>query len=374
MASRRVVLAGLGLAGFVAAGAGWWRVDRSPDSARRPWQIAGPPSADVRIDAFCHAILAPNPHNRQPWTIKLVGADTALIGCDLDRRLPATDPFDRQITIGFGTFIEIASIAAAERGFDLDVIPFPDGESHPRLDGRAVARLTFRRARMQTRDPLFAAIRARRTNRLIYAARPPTAAQLAAVVRESVSVSTDTVVIDRLRPLVIGAITAEMKTPPAWMETVDLMRIGARDIDATPDGLILEGPMIETMSAAGLVSAETLADPSSIAFKTGLDEVGATFGSLPSIVWIATPGNTRADQIDAGRRYARAALRATTLGLVMHPMSQALQEYAAMVPFLAPVRQVLGVQGDERLQMLARLGTADAVAPSPRWPLETHLI
>ncbi len=32
---------------------------------------------------------------------------------ELLRRLPQTDPYDRQITIGFGAFLELAAIAAA---------------------------------------------------------------------------------------------------------------------------------------------------------------------------------------------------------------------------------------------------------------------
>ncbi|MFN8982898.1 MAG: twin-arginine translocation pathway signal protein, partial [Alphaproteobacteria bacterium] len=58
--------------------------------------------ADPRIRAAGHAIRAPNPHNLQPWLVQLAGADRVLLRCDLERRLPATDPFDRQIVIGLG--------------------------------------------------------------------------------------------------------------------------------------------------------------------------------------------------------------------------------------------------------------------------------
>jgi hypothetical protein len=62
------------------------------------------------------------------------------------------------------------------------------------------------------------------------------------------------------------------------------------------------------------------------------------------------------------------------MGLAMHPMSQSLQEYLAMAPHFSAVRDLLGVSGDQRVQMLARVGVADMVPPAPRWPVETHVL
>ena len=115
--SRRNFLIAAGGAGLALVGAGGIFVaTRRPSRGLRAWAEVGMTTRDVRLDAFRHAILAPNPHNRQPWQIRLVGTDTAIITCDLERRLPHTDPFDRQIVIGFGCFLELARIAAAERG------------------------------------------------------------------------------------------------------------------------------------------------------------------------------------------------------------------------------------------------------------------
>jgi hypothetical protein len=51
-------------------------------------------------------VLGPNPHSRQAWLIRLEGAGSVALFCDLERRLPETDPFDRQIVIGLGAFVE----------------------------------------------------------------------------------------------------------------------------------------------------------------------------------------------------------------------------------------------------------------------------
>ncbi len=98
-----------------AAGAGGFAVTRTPTEALAPWGEAGSADyTDVRVRALSYAILAPNPHNRQPWMVDLATSGEATLYCDLDRLLPDTDPFSRQITIGLGCFLEILRMAAAE--------------------------------------------------------------------------------------------------------------------------------------------------------------------------------------------------------------------------------------------------------------------
>lgn len=331
------------------------------------------PVADVRLDAFRHAILAPNPHNRQPWLIRLEGADTALITCDPDKRLPETDPFDRQILMGFGTFIELAAIAASHRGYRIDVETFPQGEPQPRLDTRPIARLRFVRDAAVAPDPLFGAIGKRHTSREVFTG-PPTAAQIVALAAEGAHVIADEALLAPLRTIAVAAITRELTLPHTWMESVRLLRIGASEIDAHPDGLALSGPLIEATSALGLTTSAALADPNSIAFRTGLDQQQRTCGSIPAAIWIATPDNSRSAQLSAGRAYARVSLCAASLGLSMQPLSQSLQEYPEMAELYAQVNHLLGVAAPQRLQMLARVGVGPAVPPAARYSLEAHLI
>ena len=374
VASRRNFILGAGGTLALVAAAGTWRVTRMPEKAIEPWRLDPEPPADVRLDAFRHAILAPNPHNRQPWLIRLEGRDSALISCDLNKRLPETDPFDRQIVIGFGTFIELARIAAAERGIRMDVSPFPDGEPQPRLDARPVARLTFVADETVRRDPLHAAILKRRTNREIYSQSVPGARLLTALKSDKVNTTSDPSLLGRLRAITVAAISDEMNTHRTMMESVRLMRIGRDEVDTAGDGLALTGPMIEATRLLGLTTRESLADPTSTAFKIGLDGQRKIYDSVPAALWISTPGNTRVDQLDAGRRYARATLRAAALGLAMHPISQSLQEYPEMAEHFEAVRSLLSVSPDHRIQMLTRVGFALPVAPAARLPLQSHLV
>jgi hypothetical protein len=89
-------------------------------------------------------------------------------------------------------------------------------------------------------------------------------------------------------------------------------------------------------------------------------------------IWQITPGNTRADQIAAGRDWVRLNLAATAAGLGMQPLSQALQEYTEMADLYAAAHQALA-PGGGTVQMWARLGYGPTVAPSPRWPVENKI-
>ncbi len=118
MTNRRKFLSILGGGVVLAAtGATLWATSRDPAGARRPWEMAGREAgADPRRRALSYAVLAPNPHNRQPWIADLRVADEITVFSDPDRRLPQTDPFDRQITIGLGCFLELLVQAAAQDG------------------------------------------------------------------------------------------------------------------------------------------------------------------------------------------------------------------------------------------------------------------
>lgn len=374
--NRRQWIVGAGTSALALLGVGvWWRVTRMPQTATRPWDIPNDRPADVRLDAFRHAILAPNPHNRQPWLIKLVGTDTALVSCDLTKRLPHTDPFDRQIVIGFGCFIELTRLAAAQRGVGLELTLFPDGEPQPQLDARPVARLKFISNPRVQRDPLYPAIVKRRSNKEPY----NLAKHVPLALANKIAGGADKAIIDAaaiapIRDTIVEAMLTEQTTRRTYMESVNLMRIGHAEIDANPDGIDLGGPMLEGLKLAGQLDRPQLSDPLSATFKAGLDSLTQSYGSVPAVIWIKTPKNSRADQIEAGRRYIRANLRATQLGVDMHPMSQSLQEYAEVSQSYEKIRELLGAAGEERLQMFARIGFGNPVSPSPRWPLETHLL
>lgn len=377
MSTRRILLAGA--AGALLALHGRSLRASGADPAA-PWAAAPAAShPDWRVRAAFWAVLAPNPHNRQPWILDLQPDGAALLRCDLDRRLPATDPFDRQITIGLGAFAEPFRMAAAAEGRAVRIDPFPQGTPTPRLDARPVARIVPVGGTAAP-DPLFAHALARRSAKAPFdTARPllPEAiAALAAATGPGFGATTEPGLVAALRDLAWRAWVIEAGTPAAHMETVNLMRLGSPAIAAQPDGVPVGGPGLDELIARGVLTREGFGTPGAPGYVAMFDRYRPMLAASPAFVWTAG-ADTRESALAAGAQWLRLNLAATGAGLALHPVSQALQEFPEMAGPFAEAHRLLGA-GASRVQMLGRLGYlpegARAPRPTPRWPAESRIL
>jgi len=122
-----------------------------------------------------------------------------------------------------------------------------------------------------------------------------------------------------------------------------------------------------------MLPREEMLDPGSAVFAQQVPIMKAPFDTAMAFLWLTTPGNTRARQIEAGRDYVRLNLAATGLGIAMHPFSQALQEFEEMRPHFELMRRALEIGDDDTLQMFVRLGYGPAIKAAPRWPFDTRI-
>lgn len=364
--ARRKVLLLVGGGAILAAGVGGVEASRTPSRAMEPWSRAGS-YGEIRRNALSWALLAPNPHNIQPWRAQLIGEDSVDLFLDPARSLPQTDPFSRQIVIGLGCFIELMRMAAAQSGYGVDLKYYPEGEGAQ----APVVRARFRPDAAQP-DALFGAAQDRRTNRLPYDLRPLPSEDTAVLSEYGVVVSAPEAVAT-LRALAKEAWDIELTTPRAWKETVDELRFGARQIDATPDGLAVRGAMINLLATLGLITHEAQLPQGSMGWQTAMDSFNAALAATPAFVLQVSEANTRRDQLDAGARWLRLSLAAAQRGLSLQPVSQALQEYPEMAAPYARIH-ALYAQPGQTVQMLARVGFAPAIPAAPRWPLENKLV
>jgi hypothetical protein len=364
--TRRRTLALIGGGTVLAATAGGtaFAMTRTPTRALAPWAAAGG-HADARLNALSWAILAPNPHNRQPWVAELVGADGIRIFRDPARNLPHTDPYDRQMTIGMGCFLELLAIAATGTGHRAEVALFPEGEA----PGAPVAAVTLTPGAQP--HPFLPHVASRRSCKEPFAARALDAGHAQALATYA-TVITDAARVAALRALTWDAFLVEATTPAAYGESVDLMRFGRAEIEANPDGIDLGGPFLEALMVAGVLTRAAQRDPASSAFRQGLDMYRTMLAATPAYAVLTTQGNTRIDQIEAGRRWLRLNLATTALGVAIHPVSQALQEFPEMAEPHARAHALLAGPG-ETVQMLGRIGYGPTVPQTPRWPLESRL-
>jgi len=352
-----------------------------PEEALQPWR-APDREADTRRFMLAHALLAPNPHNLQPWIADLREPGRIHLTCDGDRLLPETDPFGRQILIGCGAFIELAVIAATQRGISVRVELFPDGapadQELPK--GSRVATLILGEPGSTPTDPLFAQIVRRHTRKTAYASDrmvPEALAQNWAETASRLSLRSGVAAgaaMDPIRRITREAYEIEATTANTWLESARLMRIGPDAIAANPDGIALNSLMVRSLHTVGLF------DPTEVPVKGSktlerVMERWVPFETGSGFFWLASRGNTRPAQVAAGRVYVRSHLLATAAGVDMHPLSQALQEFPEMRGPYEAIHKTLGLTGSgETLQMLSRVGFAlEPRGPSPRRKLDSML-
>jgi hypothetical protein len=343
------------------------------------WRDPGRGETDVRRHALAHAILAPSPLNLQPWLVRLVGDDGLELRIDPLRRLPETDPFDRRSLIAAGAFLELLGMAAAAQYRRLETRLWPQGAPGARLDSRPVAEVRFVIDPSITVDPLFAQALNRRTVRDPFdMTRPVEPAELAVLAdsgsrRVTIVSTAEDWLVSQLRGFLIDAGRIEMRTPGPAREVADALRIGAAEIARRRDGVPVTGWTVEAGRLLGLQTREAYLRPDSFVRAQYDEAASAAAQSAMAFAWLVTPGNSRADQIEAGRAYLRFALLAAQIGVAIQPWSQPLAEYRAMATLRHNLYRRLGVAAPARIQMLVRLGHAELPPAAPRRGLAAHI-
>ena len=372
---------------FAAVGVSSGCSGEMPNDAIVAWKGPGE-EKDLRRWILSYAILAPHSHNLQSWLVDLSTEGEILLRCDPQRLLPQTDPFARQIMMSHGTFLELLDLAARERGLRADITLFPEGAYGPdKIDARPVARIRLVADASVQKDPLFAHILRRHTNRNAYElARPVPAAawqaMASAVQPHPVQfgfVGPDSPggaeALQRQRDIAREAWRIELVTPRTMLESYHWLRIGDREIVQHRDGIAITSPMLVALDRMGLFDRTQAPAPDDTAVTSQVKDFDAKIASTPGFLWMLTRQNDRPTQVAAGRAYARVQLAATGHGVVMHPLQQALQEYPEQARPYAEIHRLLGGgQPGQTVQMWARVGFAEPVGPAPRRGLDAHLI
>lgn len=357
-----------------------------------PQKMAGQ-QEDIRLKILCYAILAPNPHNTQAWLVELSRNDVITLYIDPKRLLPVSDPLHRLIYESQGTFLETLSIAAKEFGYEAQIQLFPEGIDPLEKTGTSPVAVVKLLTSDIKKDNLFCQIPKRVSNRRPYSGPALSGDELKLIQNSYVSLDhplvliTEPEMMGRVADLMTEAMRIETYLDRTHRESVDNMRFSDAEVIATRDGFSYENMGVTGMSR---FFVEKLS-PKNKAFgslfrksKMNSTQKGAHTARVMGL--IIGPGNSRINQVEVGRRFARLFLKATELGLAIQPMNQLLQEYEElsgvresfleMIQSLQPGSVLPAkdmVTKVPTAQFLFRIGRAKPTPHSPRRDLKDFL-
>ncbi len=341
------------------------------------WKGHNPGEKDIRNIVISYGILAPSPHNIQPWIVEYSGPLKMRLFIDPSRLLPAADPTFRQIHIAQGTFLENISIASGVFGYRAEIDYFPDGwQGYDSRPENPVAAIELVKDPSVTPDPLFPQVVRRETNKREYSSTPITREHqegLSEAFDQStipLAIIADTGFQEEVTEILVEAMNIELSDPEKLKEMLASFRFSDEETEATRDGFGLAQSGTDGIAKYVIehlfLSREKAQAPDSSFVQAVAGLTGKQARSAAAFGWISTKGNLRPDQVRAGRAYERTCLKAAELGIAIHPFSQVLETYTGMETLHDRFRDCLGISESHVVQMFFRLGFAGRVTHSPR--------
>jgi len=312
----------------------------------------GPLSRDDLRECVRQATTAPSLHNSQPWRFHLE-VRTVDVYADPARRLEVLDPHGRELLISVGAALFTLRLAIRRAGRLSDFRLFPETD-----DPDLVARVRIGRAAAPSKpaEALAAAIPYRHTNRWPFARSvvPADAVEhlTEAARREGTALAVASAVS---RDAVLGlSQAADRRLREAGGYRAELARWtlpGTGRRDGIPHSAIGPWDALELlpMRDFGLLQPH-------------LDRVTEKFEPYPTIMVLATRGDTARDWANAGQALQRVLLTATWLNLSTTPISQPVE--------IPAVRRLLtDTEAGVWAQMILRVGYGRPTSATPRRPL-----
>jgi hypothetical protein len=256
-------------------------------------------------------------------------------------------------------------------GYETTVEDLPDGTySLGEIGRKPVARIALNQRPGGPVDGLAGFIHQRQTNRRPFDETPLSAADLAEVTESAADQPVQIMSIsdrERMGPLLAifeRAQVIECDVRRLFEETRIWFRFNERERAAKRDGLSLPQTGITGLRVPVLEWYLKRGDPKRWHNRRSIDAYLKNFrrglASAQGLLLLKTASNTQADWIRAGRAYALLSLAAAKLGLYLHPYSQVLQEYPENDDLQGEFNGLLGVTGDEKVQMAVRVGRGPA--------------
>jgi hypothetical protein len=345
--------------------------------------------SDPRISLASIGLLAANNHNMQPWKIKLDKSDPMVfyLYADSSRRTDEVDPYSRQMMISQGTFLEYVAVAGEKEGWQVDIKLFPDGDYDESqlaksMDIKPVAKITLFKASAKN-NSLYDAIFMPDTNREAYKVEKLTSTQVTALESLfsengiSIKVFQDMNNLTKIGQYVMQSANIEAGVTRVMDESNVIFRANEYQKNKYRYGYSVEGQGTSGFMKnvlQGLVTLFPSMNTGKAASQNFINYTQISVDNTPAYAMIVTSGNSRIEQVESGMLYSRLVLTGHSLGLVMQPLSQVLEEYSEMKIPYAEFKQAYAPDGGT-IQMLFRVGEPIKSAPlSMRRDVESLII
>lgn len=328
-----------------------------------PWPVEPGPTASAEARMTWYAAVArwaPSKHNSQPWRF-VVRQNCLEVWTDPLRRLPVTDPCQRELTIACGAALHLVCVAARAHGYLPRVSVLPEGS------GALLARVTEASPRLATRADrmMLELVPRRRTDRgpLDSTQLPTTLPFLlqSAAASEGTTLRLVTTPGQR-RDLAALVLLADRTLAQDAGAERELDRWRRDPGDPRRDGV----PTDHTRGAAASYRAEFVqrdfSRPTTPSVSASTEEGHALIGVL------CTPGDGVADWLAAGRALAAVLLIATAAGASASFLNQPIEEPGRR----SALERDLVLPGVS--QLILRLGAGTDVSPPPRRPVDEVVV
>ena len=345
---------------------------------REPWSPGyAARYSDPRVRLVAGGLLAASNHNMQPWKIRLDPSDpTAFyLYADSSRMTRDVDPYARQMMISQGTFLEYVAVAGEKEGWDTHIALFPDGTYDEKnlarsMDTMPVAKVALSKAQPRS-APLYDAMFLPDTNREAYQAEKLSTRQISALTSlsagdgVSIRLYTDGADLKKIGGYALRSATIEAGVPRVMEESGAIFRANEYQKNKYRYGYSVEGQGASGLMKPvlqGLLTVFPSLNTGRAASRNFINYTRTSVDHTPAYAMILTSDNSRPAQVKSGMLYSRLVLTGHTLGLVMQPLSQVLEEYPEMKAPYTEFKQAYAPDGGT-VQMLFRVGRPTKGAP-----------
>jgi hypothetical protein len=335
-----------------------------------PWQKSySDKFNDPRIKLASHGLLAANGHNMQPWKIKLDSDKNVFyLFVDSERLAKEVDPFARQTMVTQGTFLEYVRVAGEKLGYKTDIILFPNGEYDGQnlsesMKTKPVAKITLTKTEPKI-STLYEYMFLPDTNRGAYQREELTSEEI----KHLLDINTDndmTIKIfqDEENKKNLGNYAMEGAKIESGIhrineETAKIFRANEYEKNKYRYGFSLDGQGMTGIKGhlmQGLLTLFSSMNNEKSSADLYVKSMQTAVENTPAYALIKTTSNSRIEQVKSGMLYSRLILTAHSLGLVMQPPSQVLEEYPEMREQYSKIHKDYAPDGGT-IQMFFRIG------------------